>query len=232
MLVWRPLAVLVPKALCEALLPMKTLFIVVMVLVSASLAQDARQQQPSSAQSFVPAPGQTFSLDLDTAAGTYSNWWHHDLGSLSALRATIRIPVIREDAKWTPAFSLWVHKSESGQVPDRVGIQFVELNQKLPLAIRVVQFQAEKAILTELFLKAININENVNVEIVWAAPNIVTIKIGDSETHTLSVPWSIGSVEVAASTGEMKVDPLVLGTEVIQTSSASSLGAPETVRDE
>jgi hypothetical protein len=94
---------------------MKTPFVVVMVLTSASFGQDARQQQPSSVQSFVPVPGQTFSLDLDAAAGVFSNWLHYDLGSLSALRGTILIPAIRKDAKWTPAFSLWVQKSESGQ---------------------------------------------------------------------------------------------------------------------
>jgi hypothetical protein len=192
---------------------MKTLLIVVMiVLVSASLAPDARRRQLSSVQSFVAAPGQTFSLDLDTAAGAYSNWRHHDLGTLSALRATIRIPVIRKDPKWAPAFSLWVQKSESGQVLDRIGVQFFAPNQKPPLAIRVVQFQAGKLTLTENSGKTISINESVTVEIVWATPNMVTIKIGDSETHNLSVPWSIDSAEVTASTGEMKVDTLVFST--------------------
>jgi hypothetical protein len=191
---------------------MKMLLLTVAILMSASLAQDARQQQPPTAQMFVPASGQTFSLDLDTAAGAYSNWGHHDLGSLSALRATIRIPRIRKDAKWAPAFTVWVQRSEPRQAPDRVGVQFFAPNKKPPLAIRMVQFQAGKLTTTETSRRTININESITVEIVWATPNMVTIKIGDSETHTLSVPWSIASVEFVASTGEMKVDPLVLGT--------------------
>ena len=199
---------------------MKSLLVVTMVLVSASLAQDGGQQ-PSSVQSFVPTPGQTFTMDLDTAAGAYSKWRHLDLGSLSALRATIRIPVIRKDAKWSPVFSLWVEKSESGRMPDRVGVQIfapnqgVQIfapNQEVPLGIRVVQLQAGKVTLTEKSGKAINLNESVTVEINWATPKIVRIKIGDSETHNLSVPWSIDSVELGASTGEMKVEPLVFTT--------------------
>src|SRR6267143_6528630 len=123
---------------------MKMLFVILTILISVTLGQDRSQQQPSPVQTFAPAPGQTFSLDLDTAPGVYSNWQHRDLGSLSALRATLHIPVIRKDDKWAPSFSLWVQKSQAGQALDKVGVQFFALNRKTQLMIRVVQFEAGK----------------------------------------------------------------------------------------
>ena len=169
------------------------------------------QQRPSALLSFVPDPGQTFSLDLDTATGRYSNWRHNNLGAVSALLATIRIPALRKDAKWRPVFSVWVQKTESGHVLDRVGIQFFTRTQEFPLAIRVVRTEAGKLTLTETSAKEVKMNEAVTVQILWTTPNIVTIKIGESETHNVKIPWSIDSVEIAASTGEMKLDPLIFG---------------------
>jgi hypothetical protein len=191
---------------------MKMPLVIALLSISAAVAGEGRQPQPSSAPSFVPAPGQRFSLDLDTAPGASSNWQHHDLGSLSALRATIRVPRIGRDAKWAPSFSVWLEKADAKQALDRVGIQFVSFGQKLPLITRMVQFQAGKLAQTENSEKTLNLSEKVTVEIMWATPHVVTINIGDSESHTLNIPWSIDSVEVSASTGEMQVDPLVLGT--------------------
>ena len=170
------------------------------------------QQQPSALVSFVPDPGQTFSLDLDTATGRYSNWRHDNLGAVSALWANIRIPALRKDAKSRPVFSVWVQKTESGHVLDTAGIQFFTRTQEFPLAIRVVRTEAGKLTLTEPSAKEVKMNEAVTVQILWTTPNMITIKIGESETHNVKIPWSIDSVEIAASTGEMKVDPLIFGS--------------------
>src|SRR5450755_3375103 len=40
------------------------------------------------AQSFVAAPGQKFTIELDSADGHQSEWLKNDLGSLTALRAS------------------------------------------------------------------------------------------------------------------------------------------------
>jgi hypothetical protein len=47
---------------------------------------------------------------------------------------------------------------------------------------------------------------------VWETPHIVAIRIGDTEVHKVSIPWSIDSLAVDASTGQLKVDPLELGS--------------------
>jgi hypothetical protein len=77
--------------------------------------------------------------------------------------------------------------------------------------IRVVRFEGGKSVATESSNKTIGLDENLTVEISWGTPHTATIKIGDSETHKVSVPWSIDSVGVSVSTGEMEVSPLVLG---------------------
>jgi len=189
---------------------MRTVVVILLVFCGAALAQDAHQSPPP-AQSFVPAISQTFYLDLDTAEGVYSQWRHDDLGSLSAMQATIRILRVRKAAKWDPAFSLWLQKTEAGQMRNRVELQLVAPHGKPPLVIRVVRFEGGKPVATESSNKTIGLNENPPVEIDWGTPHTATIKIGDSETHKVSVPWSIDSVGVSVSTGEMEVSPLVLG---------------------
>jgi hypothetical protein len=189
---------------------MRTVFVILAVFFGAALAQDTHQSHPP-AQSFAPATGQTFYLDLDTAESAYSQWRHDDLGSLSAMRATIRVLRVRKAAKWDPAFSLWLQKTEAGQMRNRVELQLVAPHGKPPLLIRVVQFEGGKSVATESSNKTIGLNENLTVEIAWGTPHTATIKIGDSETHKVSIPWLIDSVGVSVSTGEMEVNPLVLG---------------------
>lgn len=47
---------------------------------------------------------------------------------------------------------------------------------------------------------------------VWATPHLVVIRIGDAEEKAIQIPWVASRVEVTGSTGEVKLDPLVLGT--------------------
>lgn len=87
-----------------------------------------------NSRSFIPAAGQSFYLDLDTAEGAFSLWRHYDLGSLSALRATIRILRIREDLKWAPSFTIFLQDTKTGPLPrNGVGVQFAPVDRKLPL---------------------------------------------------------------------------------------------------
>jgi hypothetical protein len=58
----------------------------------------------------------------------------------------------------------------------------------------------------------LKLNEDVRVEMVWATPHLVVIRIGDAEEKAIQIPWVASRVEVTGSTGEVKLDPLVLGT--------------------
>ena len=190
---------------------MRTLLITVTAFLGAALVQNSTQLPPP-AQAFVPATSQTFYLDLDTAEGAYSQWRHDDLGSLSAMRATIHIPSLRRDPKWAPTFSLWLQNTEAGQARNRLALQLSAPDRKPPLVVRVVQVEDGKLVSTESLSRTIDLNDNLVVEMVWGTPHMVTIRINDAEVHKVSIPWYIDSVGVSASTGQLKVDPLVLGS--------------------
>lgn len=189
---------------------MKTLLITVTFLCAA-LAQNSTQLAPPS-QAFVPATSQTFSLDLDTGEGAFSEWRHDDLGSLSGMRATMHIPRLGRDAKWAPTFSLWLQHTEAGQTRNKIALQFSAPNRKPPLVVRVVQFEDGKLVSTASLSRTIDLNDRLVVEMVWGTPHMVTIKIDDAEVHKANIPWFIDSVGVSASTGELTVDSLVLGS--------------------
>src|SRR5579864_8237258 len=123
---------------------MKKVFFLCVVFLGSSLAQDAQQSTPA-AQTFAPAAGQRFYLDLDTAEGAFSEWGHKDLGALTALQATLRVPRLRKDNKFVPAFSVWLQNTEAGQVRNSVGLQLFAPNRKPPLLIRIVQTVAGKS---------------------------------------------------------------------------------------
>ena len=189
---------------------MRTVAVILIVFCGIALPQSV-PQSPLPAQSFVPAISQRFYLDLDAPEGVYSQWRHDDLGSLSAMRATIRILRVRPPNKWGPTFSLWLQKTEAGQKANRVELQLFANHGKPPLVIHIITFEGGKSVATENSEKTIGLNENLTVEFSWAIPHTAIIKIGDSETHKISIPWSIDSVGVNASTGEIEVDPLVFG---------------------
>jgi hypothetical protein len=111
----------------------------------------------------------------------------------------VRIPRLRKDPKWSPAFTLWLEQNET--VEDR----------EPPLVISVVQGEDGKLVTTETLDRTLALNESLFVEMTWLRPHVVTIRIGDSEVHEINIPWSIDSVGVTASTGELIIDPLVLG---------------------
>ncbi len=190
---------------------MKKWLIVLTVFVSGTaLTQDLAASFPT-AQSFVPEANQSFYLDLDTAEGAFSQWRHDDISSVSALRAVVRVPILRKDRKWLPGFAIWLQKTEAGEIKNRVGVQLVAPDKKPPLMIRLVQYDGKNLVHTESSSTTIGLDQNLAIEIVWVKPHTVTIKIGDAEIHNLSIGWSVNSVGVTASTGQMKVDPLVLG---------------------
>jgi hypothetical protein len=189
-----------------------TLFLFVAVSCTV-LAQDG-PRSIESLESFSPSPSQVFYLDLDTAAGASSEWRHDVIGTLSALQATVRVQGVRPDPKWSPTFALWLEKSDAGQKHNRVTVQiFPPPDQKSQLAIRILRVDDGKLALSEGSDTTVSLNESVNLKMVWTTSSML-IKIGGSEVHKVPIPWLIDSVGVSASTGEMEVDRLVLGSVV------------------
>jgi len=168
-------------------------------------------QTPQANPSFIPATGQTFYLDLDTAEGAFSEWRHDDLGGLCALHASIRVPRLGKDPKWLPIFSIWLQDSEVDYKRKRIGLQFRAKDRKAPLETRIVQFDGLKPVGVQSSSTTVGLDVTVPVEMVWLPQQSVTIRIGQNETHSLNVSWRIERIAITASTGQMKIDPLVLG---------------------
>jgi hypothetical protein len=68
----------------------------------------------ASAETFTPVPvlGNTV-LDFDTQSGNYSGWVINDIGSINAVRTTLKVHRLGSDPKWAPQFiiTLWNGKS-------------------------------------------------------------------------------------------------------------------------
>jgi hypothetical protein len=144
-------------------------------------------------------------LDLDTAEGAFSQWRHEDIKSLTALNAKMRVPSLRKDEKWLPVFAIWLQGGEH-----RIGVQLRAPKRQPPLEVRIVRSDKKELVGSEDLPTTIGLNEDLPVEMVWATPNSVTLKVGD-QTRKIQVPWVVESVVVTASTGQLKVDPLILG---------------------
>jgi hypothetical protein len=175
-----------------------------------ALAQDTGQA-PQTKPSFVRAAGQTYYLDLDTAEGAYSKWRHDDLGGLCALQASVRIPRLRKHVKWRPTFTIALEDSAVAGKTKLVGLQIGTVTGKPPLDIRVLQLDGSDMVTSEISNTRLGLDAAIPVEMVWLPEHSVVIKIGENETHRLKIPWQIERISITASTGQMKIDPLVLG---------------------
>jgi hypothetical protein len=162
-------------------------------------------------QEFIKAAGQTYYLDLDTKEGAFSEWRNDDIGAFTALRATVRIPTIRKDPKWSPNFVILIRGGDQS-VFGIVGVRFVAPERTSPLTIEVVQRLADGRLVTQYRVdKTLKLDEKIDIDMDWSTPGTVTIKVG-ANSYTLNILSQIEHVQVSASTGEMTVDPLVLGS--------------------
>jgi hypothetical protein len=161
---------------------------------------------------FSPAPSQTFYLDLDAPPGAFSRWRHDSLGPLDALRARLRVPRIRKDGKWKPTFVLYVQGNDDSKLADELGLQIYAMDDKFPMRMRLAGRLHGKPIEEIPLQTMLRIDEELKVEMTWASPHAITFLIGTTETRTIKVSWSVCKALITASTGELKVDSLELGT--------------------
>jgi hypothetical protein len=190
--------------------PYRQISVVISVLL-CSHAIGQSPDQPSLSQSFKTAPGQAFFLDLDSAPGAYSQWRHDDVESLGSLQANLLVPRIRKNGTWQPTFTIYLQSKDHRVLANDLALQFTAVSGQLPLKIRLVGHVDGKQ-MQEIPIKAtLSLNDPLAVEMNWGTPQLVTVKIGGSETHVVKIDWPINSVVVAGSTGEMKIDPLLFG---------------------
>ena len=162
------------------------------------------------AQTFTAAPNNKFLVDLDTMDGHFSNWEHDDLGSLNALRASLKVTRLGNIAKWLPYFTVWLYAKSPGS-NGVCGLVLDAPARKPPLNARLDCRIDGSKVTPQPFSKTLNVNEAVDLEMSWIDANKLTVRLG-TETRTLPLPWGVSKLAVSSSTGEFVLTDLTLGT--------------------
>lgn len=163
------------------------------------------------AQHFKKAPGQTFGIDLDTPGGDMSQWRDEDLNGVTAVQASIRIGELRFDEHWLPVFTLWFDQVEGTSAVHRYGVQFLSRNRQSPLTVMVVEgdgFTKEKPIFTAS--EPLEMYAPLKIQCSWDNSTF-NVELGNKDKFSTRMTGHINRIMVTSSTGEISLDPLVLG---------------------
>ena len=161
---------------------------------------------PASADSFRPAPGpSTLILDSNTQSGNAATWKIGDLGSVNAVRASVRVHRLDYDPFKTPSFTITL----SGDAY-KVVFNILSTNFRPPLAMRLEHWVDGKFWQQQSFSAALKLDENLDVAIDWTANGNVTVQAGN-ETRTIYLGAPVTSVEFSASVGEVDFAPFKVG---------------------
>jgi len=166
----------------------------------------ATAQSPPS-----PALEQSYYIDLDVASGTFSQWRYNDIGPLNNLHGILRVPRLRKDPKWRPTFTIFLKSDTKQPSSNELGLQISASDAKSPLKMQLVGSVAGNPIQSIPLATTVAVSEDLKVKMSWSLPpQVIEITVGDSETRTVQVAWAVHSIAVTGSTGQMKIDPLVL----------------------
>ena len=166
----------------------------------------------SHSQGVAKGSSQTFYIDLDTQQGHASVWRYNTIGSITTLHAVVTIRSVRKDDNWEPVFRITLLGPDSTS-GNSVNVTFYAANGNPPLAILVGQFDREgKRIEVETLKQTLDLNASINIDMNWSTPGVVQCKIGDAGSYSVNIPWKIAQIQATSSTGEMVIDPLVLGS--------------------
>jgi hypothetical protein len=160
----------------------------------------------AAADNFAPESGiGSSSLDFDTADGNYSKWRMDSLGTLNAVRTTMRIDRLGYDPRWLPFLGIAVINGDEG-----IAFRIIALEHKTPLAISLTHFQKNEVADEHKFSTTLDLNEKLDVAISWTSDGALTAKVANEEPYTLRMK-PIASLQLSGSTCDGKFDPLQIG---------------------
>jgi hypothetical protein len=166
------------------------------------------------AADFERAPNQSFSLDLDTEAGNFSQWRSGDLTGFNALRTRMTFVRLGAHSKWAPSFHLSLVNGGERATFDVTGVA-----GKKPLIASLVHWKDQKEASREAFLMMPEAAETFALEVDWTPTGEVTVVVRDKaaqalngfERRSVSLAAAPSSLEISGSTGEVTLSPLELG---------------------
>ncbi|MGH6870437.1 MAG: hypothetical protein ACREHE_02920 [Rhizomicrobium sp.] len=178
---------------------MKTIF--------AALACAVCLCTPVRADDFVAAPhlgGMV--LDQDTQAGKYSVWRLTDLAGIDAVRTTLAVHRLGDDPRWAPGFGITLSAGDQS-----VMFQLVSPTRQAPLEIHLFRYDHGKQVDDIRFKTTAGLDEKLAVSVDWSAAGVVTVRLGNGETQTLTLGAPATQLDFSASTGEGEYNPLSIG---------------------
>jgi hypothetical protein len=177
----------------------------VTAIVCAALAT-AFGWNPVSAESFILAPGPgTLILDSNGQNDNASTWRIDDLGSINAIRTTIRVHRLDYDPFKTPTFTVTLSGGDY-----KVVFNILTTNFRPPLSVRLEHWVEGTFWQQRPFAAPLKLDESRDLAIDWTTDGNVTVKCG-GETQTLYLGASVSSVAFAASVGEIEFAPFQVG---------------------
>ena len=156
------------------------------------------------AQSFVPAPGQQFYVDLDTRDGAFSRWDHLDISALSAAIGELVVVRLGSHDKWLPTFTIRVESDA-----ESAGLSIGGTRQP---PLQLTRFHDRKGAPPERsrLSGGVNLSEKLPLRMYWST-NSFSIQIGQGAVQRFTFSHPPKRLVITAATGELEVHGLTLG---------------------
>lgn len=169
---------------------------------------------PAHAAEFRPAPNQSFTVDLDTQTGNFSQWKAEDIAGFNALRTQVTFLRLGKDSKWAPSFHLSLVNGA-----ERATFNLTGMPGKTLLVAQLVHWRDGKEAGRDLYLLGPEFGETFALDVDWSPDGLVTMTIRDKaaqaingfERHQTKLAAAPSVLEVSGSTGEVVLKPLQLG---------------------
>src|SRR5580704_299115 len=166
--------------------------------------------QPSSAATFSPAPQASYLIDLDTPSQHLSVWDLNDLGTLNALRATVKInAIVPTDGKVKPGFLIGFTNGD-----EMASVFIADAPKGGGLVMGLGATRGDKRLGGGgVFLSAVTIGiaQAFDLAIDWTADGKLTATLNGRESYTVQLSKAPTKLEIEGSSGEIELNPLTLG---------------------
>lgn len=161
---------------------------------------------PAWAESFTPAlvPG-TLILDSSGQNGNINTWKIDDVGSINAVRTSVRVHRLDYDPFKTPSFTVTLSGGDY-----KVVFNILSKDFKPPLSMRLEHWVDGAFYDQRTFSAILNRDESLDVAIDWTEDGKVTVQAG-GETKTIYLGAPVTFVEFSASVGEIDFAPFKVG---------------------